>query len=149
VRVLFTKSSAQTLSSMDAANPMIARLDKVGAAASLACAIHCIALPFAIALLPTLGMAWLDNPWVDRVFLGAALIFAALAHPKGYRTHRRCLPAALAACALIGIGLTISLWESAPAHDYVVAFGGLVVASSHFLNRHWCKCSCHGQTPYN
>ena len=149
MRAYFTKSSAGTLTKMDGTNLMIGRIDKVGAAASLACAIHCIAMPIAVALLPTLGLAWLDNPWVDRVFLAAALVFAALVHPKGYRSHRRCLPAALAACALIGIALTISFWESAPAHDYVVAFGGLVLASSHFLNRHWCKCPCHMRTPCN
>ena len=141
----FIKSSSHAPTELDPTNPIIDTMDKVGAAASLACAIHCIALPIAIGLLPVLGLAWLDNPWVDRGFLAAALIFAALGHPKGYKRHRRCLPAALAACALIGIALTLLFWESAPAHDYVVAFGGLVLASSHFLNRHWCKCSCHRQ----
>ena len=141
----FTKDCANASMPTDTPDRMVDTLDKVGAAASLACAIHCIALPIAIALLPVLGLAWLDNPWVDRVFLAAALVFAAVVHPKGYKRHRRCLPVSLAACALIGIALTLSFWESAPAHDYVVAFGGLVLASSHFLNRHWCKCSCHRQ----
>ena len=127
-------------------NRMTGALDKAGAAASLACAIHCVVVPIALALLPVLGMAWLDNPWVDRLFLTAALVFAALAHPKGYRRHRRCLPISLAACGLIGISLAIALCEAAPAHHYMVAFGGLMLASSHFLNRHWCKCSCHGES---
>jgi hypothetical protein len=131
---------------MGISNQLTGTLDKAAAAASLACAIHCIALPMAIALLPVLGLAWLDNPWVDRLFLTTALVFAALAHPKGYNRHRRCLPAAMAACGLIGISLAISLWGSAPVHHYVVAFGGLLLASSHFLNRHWCKCACHEES---
>lgn len=131
---------------MGGSNQTTRTLDKAGAAASLACAIHCVAMPIAIALLPVLGLAWLDNPWVDRLFLAAALVFAALAHPKGYRRHRRCLPGTLAACGLIGISLTISLWESTSWHHYVVAFGGLLLASSHFLNQHWCKCACHGES---
>ena len=127
-------------------NRITRTLDSAGAAASLACAIHCIALPIATALLPVLGLAWLDNPWVDRLFLATALVLAALAHPKGYQRHRRCLPAAVAACGLIGISLAISFWEDAPFHHYLISFGGLLLASSHFLNRHWCKCACHEES---
>jgi hypothetical protein len=42
---------------------------------------RCIVLPIAIALLPGLGRAWLDNPWLGRLVLAAALVFAALAYP--------------------------------------------------------------------
>jgi len=117
-------------------------LDKAGATASLLCAIHCVAVPVAIALIPALGVAWLDNPWVDRGFLLAALLFALLAHPKGYGKHGRCFPALLAGAGLAGIVLAISLGEGYPVHHYIVALGGLLVASSHFFNRHLCHKCC-------
>lgn len=118
-------------------------LDRVGATASLLCAIHCVSLPILFALIPALGVAWLDNVWVDRSFLVAALSFALSAHPAGYLKHRKCLPMLLASVGLTGIVLAISLWEGHPAHHYAVAVGGLLVASSHFLNRHLCHNVCH------
>lgn len=119
-----------------------AALDKAGATASLVCAVHCVALPLAIALLPALGLAWLDNPWIDRSFLVAAVLFAVLAHPKGYVQHKRCVPASLALLGIVGIILAISVWERVEAHHYAIAAGGLLVAGSHWLNRHYCHQAC-------
>jgi len=69
-------------------------------------------------LLPVLGLAWLDNLWVDRLFLAAALAFAALAHPKAFRRHRRSMLAAPATCGMSGsllvqvscAGMTVGLF---------------------------------------
>jgi hypothetical protein len=103
--------------------------DRAGVLASALCAAHCVSLPLLFAILPALGVAWLDNPWVDRTFLIAALPFALSAHPVGYIRHRKCLPGLLASVGLVGIVLAISIWEGHPAHHYAVALGGLLVAT--------------------
>lgn len=119
-------------------------MDKAGATASLLCAIHCVAVPVLFALLPVAGLAWLDNPAVDWWFLLAAVVFVVIAHPAGYAKHRRCTPPVLAGSGLVAIVLAIKLWGQSPAHHYGVALGGLLVAASHFLNRHLCKSCQHG-----
>lgn len=116
-------------------------LDRVGATASLLCAIHCLLLPLAFAFLPVLGVLWLNDPRIDRLFLVAALLFAGLAHPQAYLRHRRCSPSLLALAGIFGIVFAIKWWEVYPAHHYVIAFGGLAVAGSHFWNRWLCR-SC-------
>jgi hypothetical protein len=101
-------------------------------------------MPVMFAVLPVLGLAWLDNPWVDRVFLLAAVAFAILAHPKGYRKHRRCTPAVLAVSGIVGLLLALLIGEGAgeSIHHYIFASCGTLVAVSHILNQRWCR-SCH------
>ncbi|HXD83673.1 MAG TPA: MerC domain-containing protein, partial [Rudaea sp.] len=43
--------------------------DRLGAAASLLCAVHCAALPFVLALLPALGLGFLANHGFERAFI--------------------------------------------------------------------------------
>lgn len=117
-------------------------LDKAGTTASLICAFHCAVTPVALGILPLLGLNWVDNPWVDRGFLFFAFLLAIIAHPKGYVKHRRCIPAFLALAGLIGIILAVSVWEGVPSHHYLIALGGLMVAGSHWLNRHYCHSAC-------
>jgi len=117
-------------------------LDKAGATASLICAVHCISLPLLFAVIPAIGLTWLDNVWFDRVFLAAAVVFVILAHPRGYIRHRRCIPAVLALIGIATVVLAISLWEQSEAHHYLVALGGLTIASSHWLNRHFLHHAC-------
>jgi len=121
---------------------MNSTIDKAGAAASLICAVHCVTLPLLFAVIPAVGLTWLDNVWFDRAFLAAAVLFAVLAHPRGYARHRRCIPAALALVGIIMVILAISLWETVAAHHYLVALGGVTVASSHWLNRHFLHHAC-------
>ena len=116
--------------------------DKAGATASMICAVHCVAVPLLLAILPVIGLTWLDNPWVDRSFFFLAFIFVVLAHPRGYAQHRRCIPAFIALIGLIAIFLAILVFERVEAHHYLVAAGGLMVAGSHWLNRHFCHRAC-------
>lgn len=117
-------------------------LDKAGATASIVCAVHCVTVPLALAILPALGLAWLDNPWVDRSFFGMAFLFAVMAHPKGYRQHGRCVPAFLALFGLTLIAVAIARYVHVEAHHYLVAAGGMLIAGSHWMNQHFCHRTC-------
>ena len=64
------------------------RLDEAGIVASAACAIHCLAAPFLLLLLPTAGSIW-SHPaahWILAVFV---LPLAFIVVWRGYRKHRR------------------------------------------------------------
>jgi MerC mercury resistance protein len=113
-------------------------LDRLGMSASLACAVHCAVLPLLLAALPAIGLAWLDSAWVDWTMVALAAVIALRAHRGGFKLHRSCLPSAVAVAGLLAIVTTICLLKGSASHHYVQASGAVVVASSHFLNRHLC-----------
>ena len=117
----------------------VAVLDRAGMSASLACAVHCAVFPVVLAALPALGLAWLDAEWVDwtMVLLAAGIAFRA--HRGGFTMHRRCLPAGVAVVGLVTIVTTMCLLKGNASQHYMQASGAVVVASSHFLNRHLCR----------
>jgi len=114
-------------------------LDRLGMSASLACAVHCAVLPLLLAALPAIGLAWLDSPGVDWTLVALAAVIALRAHRGGFRLHRSCLPTAVAVAGLLAIVTTICLLKGSASHHYIQASGAVVVASSHFLNRHLCR----------
>lgn len=60
----------------------LARLaDRVGATASLLCAVHCAVLPFVLAVLPALSLSFLADHRFERVFIACASGLAALPPP--------------------------------------------------------------------
>jgi hypothetical protein len=114
-------------------------LDRAGMSASLACAVHCAVLPLLLAALPAVGLAWLDSAWVDWTMVAFAAVIALRAHHGGFTVHRRCLPVTIAVVGLLIIVTTICLLKGSASHHYIQASGAVVVASSHFLNRHLCS----------
>jgi hypothetical protein len=118
-----------------------AAFDRAGMSASLACAVHCALLPLALAALPTLGLAWLDSPWVDWSMVVLALGIALSAHRGGCRLHRRCLPAGVALAGIVIIVTAMCLLKGSASHHYIQASGAVFIAGSHLLNHRFCK-SC-------
>jgi len=117
----------------------VAVLDRAGMSASLACAVHCAVFPLVLAALPALGLAWLDAEWVDWTMVLLAAGIALRAHRGGFTMHRRCLPAGVAFIGLLTLVTTICLLKGNASQHYIQASGAVVVASSHFLNRHLCR----------
>ncbi|MBW8807534.1 MAG: MerC domain-containing protein [Lysobacter sp.] len=109
-------------------------LDRIGAVGSLACAVHCAALPLLIAVLPSLGL----SSWFGHRFEIAFVIFATLLGGfsvwSGYRRHH-----AVRALSLLIPGLIV-LWSGVlypPLHGallphaIVMTFGGTLVGLAH------------------
>jgi hypothetical protein len=107
--------------------------------ASLACAVHCAVLPLLLAALPGIGSARLDSGRVDWAMVALAAVIAVRAHRGGFTVHRRWLPAVVAVAGLLIIITTICLFKGSASHHYIQASGAVIVASSHFLNRHLCR----------
>ena len=74
--------------------------DSIGIFASIACAIHCAAMPFVIGFLPALGLSFLADESFHKWMAGVCFLVALAAFVPGFKRHRRCLPGAIAATGL-------------------------------------------------
>ena len=112
-------------------------LDSVGASLSMLCAIHCIALPLLITLLPLLGLEFLLGASLERIFILCSIIFATGNLCWGFRLHRRLrgLFALTTGIALIFAGR--SLMDNAYEVTFTVV-GASFLAAAHLMNRHLC-----------
>lgn len=126
--------------------------DRVGATASLLCAVHCAALPFLFAVLPVLGLGFLASHGFERGFIACASVLAVAMAVRGYRHHREArvfalLVPGLAMLWLGGFGFDFDtglLW-----HSVFVVAGGTCVALAHLCNLHLSRthASCDCVTP--
>lgn len=110
--------------------------DRIGAAASFLCAIHCALLPFVLALLPLIGLEFLASHTFERGFVIFACALALFSLIRGYRRHHLSQPLAFAlpGLTLLLLGVTVAEGYSIVVHSVLVTLGGLLVAFSHFLN---------------
>lgn len=111
--------------------------DRLGAAASFLCAVHCAALPFVLALLPALGLGFLADHGFERGFIMCASLLALATLVYGYRRHRtrRAILLLLPALALLWIGgFVFDAHLGLGWHSLLVALGGSGVALAHLTN---------------
>src|SRR5690348_17958441 len=123
-------------------------VDRVGATASLLCAVHCALLPFVLALLPLIGLEFLAGHTFERIFVVCAATLASASILFAYRRHRR--PHALflmvPGIALLLFGIAIDLDAHVLVHTASVVTGGVLVASAHVTNlvlahKHTASCA--------
>ena len=116
-------------------------LERLAIAGSLACMIHCLALPVAMALLPALTEL-LNIPESAHIWALVVTVPAAgVALSQGRHNHGSLLPLALGtsgiALLLIGLSLTDGIGETV-----ATLVGSLLLTSGHLLNwrlRHACN----------
>lgn len=120
-------------------------LDNLGIAASVLCLIHCLAMPFLIAILPFLGLKFLDSH-ESHIWLGSAIIaFALFAIVPGYWKHKR---VEILAGMIFGVGLVMI--GSFFSHHFaleevelpVVIAGNLTLVTTHILNMRQVRRCC-------
>lgn len=120
-----------------ATRPRFATLvDRVGAAASLLCAVHCALLPFVLALLPLIGLEFLAGHTFERVFVACAAALASASILVAYRRHRHphALFIMLPGILLLLFGVGVDLDVHVALHTVAVVCGGVLVASAHVTN---------------
>lgn len=101
-------------------------LDRIGISASVLCAIHCLAAPFMLLLLPAAGSIW-SHPAVHWVLAVLVVPLALWVLYKGYRKHgnKLTLVAASLGAMLILAGLVSPMVHSDPIVEFSVpAFFG-------------------------
>jgi hypothetical protein len=112
------------------------RLDALGSAASLVCALHCALLPMAAVAMPLTAVELLGNHEFEIGFVTIALAFGAAVLGSGLsaRSRRAVTVLFFAAAAFLIAGLAT---HGAPiAHAVWMTLGGLCLGSAHALNRH-------------
>ena len=126
--------------------PSIAEFaDRIGATASLICALHCAALPFVLAVLPALGLGFLADHLFERIFIACASAFAITVLLRGYRHHhdRRPLALLIPGLALLWVGgFLIDGHETVGLHALLVVLGGSGVALAHLTNLRLQHSNC-------
>ena len=75
--------------------------DSLGIVASIACAIHCAAMPFVIAYLPALGLSFLADEGFHKWMALACFLIAIAAFLPGFRKHKNLGPISMGAVGLV------------------------------------------------
>jgi hypothetical protein len=121
-------------------------LDRLGFSASTICAIHCALMPFALSVLPVLGLGFLAHGAFELGMIIASAIIGTVSLVSSYRLHQRLNPILIMASGALvllfnffGHGSHSPLIET--LHPYLAAFGGLMIATAHRINMKLCR-SC-------
>jgi len=124
----------------------LAAADRIGATASLICALHCAALPFVFAVLPTLGLGFLADHLFERIFIACASALAITVLWHGYRRHhdRRALTLLIPGLLLLWIGgFLVDGHDTIGVHALLVVLGGSCVALAHLTNLRLQRSDCN------
>ena len=132
-------------------------LDKVGAVASMACAIHCAVLPIAISMSAAGVVSIFDNAPVEWGFVLLAAVIGTVSAWRGYRKHGNKTVAAVLAFAALGLVLATFSRHNGHSHDpdhllaWVFPLIGLTIAVAHVVNLRLCRacrgCEAHEHAP--
>jgi hypothetical protein len=125
--------------------------DKTAISLSFICTLHCLATPFALALLPTLAAINLADEAFHLWMVIAVIPTSLLALSMGCKKHSDYRVMLL---GITGLGLLILaaffghdlLGESAETALTVV--GTIIIAAGHVLNHRLCQqrhCECHAE----
>lgn len=108
-------------------------LDFIGILASLACAIHCLALPFVLTISALGNLMWLNTSQLEWSFIVFTILIAASSLLWSFFwKHRKSQVLWL---AVLGVSLIIGNHIEHTVNDYwLTAFGGILLASAHALN---------------
>lgn len=116
-------------------------VDRMGTWLGMACAVHCLALPLFIGVLPFLGLQFLADEGIEIGFIGIGVTFALLAALWGVRRHGALRVAAAFAAAVGVLLLGFRIGEETVEGRVVMAIGALALVLSHRTNRKLCA-SC-------
>ena len=124
-------SEAQTIASKKTSKP----LDLAGIIFSLACAIHCLAFPILVSLVPSLT-THLDNEWIHFGFLATLVPVALVSFVRSKKDHNNPRPLVL---GVLGISLLLSavFVEHLGVHageTLLTVLGSITLISAHIMN---------------
>ena len=109
-------------------------IEGLAVGATLACLVHCIALPLILAVLPALATI---VP-IPTTFHILALAFAVPATGGalyiGYRHHRLAAPLLAGGAGILLLSLGVLRWGETPLETPVTILGSLLIATAHVAN---------------
>lgn len=121
----------------------IDRSNRLSAFLSLACAIHCAAMPMLISILPLVGMQFLASHLLEGGMLAFGVGFGAYGVIRAYlyqHRDKRPVVALVAGAVLITYGFFFAPEALEP---YLVSAGALGIAAAQVLNMRSCRRCAH------
>ena len=112
-------------------------IDSLGSGAALVCAIHCAVLPFALAVLPALGLGILASAGFEYGYVAFATVLALTSLWQGFRRHRvyRALAFLIPGLMAVWAGVLVpALHEDIIRHAVTMTLGGTLIAVAHLIN---------------
>lgn len=118
-------------------------LDKFAILLSGVCMVHCLITPVAVTLLPIISLtAFVEDLLFHQLMLWLVLPTSSFALFLGCRKHKRLEIAATGIAGmliLISVALVGHVWFGTMGEKIATSIGGLVLASSHYLNFRACQ----------
>ena len=115
-------------------DPTADLLDRAAMGVSLACMAHCLAVPLALTLVPSLMPAFWDDRVVHVTALALALPLAVIGLGPGLRRSRNGTVLALATGGLLLMAAGIALHDIPPLDVVLTLVGAGAVGAAHLRN---------------
>lgn len=119
------------------------KIDSVGTCLSLLCAVHCIALPILILLIPSFGFLMAEN--YERIFVAGTICLALFSLVLGAISHRQAKPFYFFGIAVASILFAETYGEESFMHRVFFLVGAVFLATTHIINRRLCTAQA-GET---
>ncbi len=113
-------------------------VDNIGACLSFACAVHCMAAPLLLTVLPLTGLGFILAESTELVMVASAGGIAVGSLAWGFRSHRKRRVFLVLGGALMLI-IIARLGVSENAEVIFTVLGGLLLMGAHLVNRHLCR----------
>lgn len=115
-------------------------LDQLGMGASIACAVHCAALPIIITSLPLIGLEFLANIWVEIFMILCSALIGAWSIGGNFTKHYNRIPILIFIGGFVLIATGHFLWHE--MEDILIPLGGITIAIAHYANWKIIQFSC-------
>ena len=109
--------------------------------ATIACLVHCLALPLLIAAIPILSNVLPIPEHFHLIALGLAIPATAGALFAGYRRHRLAAPLVAGTVGLTLLALAAIHWGETPLEMPVTVLGSIAIAVAHLANWRYRRAS--------
>ncbi len=123
------------------------RLSALAAIVTSACALHCLAMPLLVGVLPLAGLSFFAEPWFEWSMVAVAAVIGSAGFGLSFvRLHRNPRPLAVFIAGLLMLVVTHAALEAfVIVHGAMVIAGALVIYQAGRMNHalvHACE-RCH------
>ena len=108
-------------------------IEGIAVGATIACLVHCLALPLLIAIIPIIPAVLPIPDHFHAIALGLAIPATGGALFAGYRRHRVAGPLFAGTAGLMLLTLGATHWEATPLETPVTVLGSLCIAAAHLV----------------
>lgn len=109
-------------------------IEGIAVGATIACLIHCLALPLLFAVIPVISTVLPIPQHFHMIALGLAIPATGGALFAGFRRHRLAAPLIAGTAGLILLTLGATYWEATAMETPVTVLGSLCIAAAHLAN---------------